>query len=60
VKQFVGYIDKHIVSLDDWLTVLHSITFVDLQLIHKILVYLHIMHLLKSSIAPRGLNRHAI
>ena len=32
MKQFVGYIDKHIVSLDDWLTVHHSITLADLQL----------------------------
>jgi len=35
--------------LDDWLTVHHSITLVDLLLMHKILVYLHIIHLLKSS-----------
>jgi len=35
--------------LDDWLTVHHSITFFISNLMHKILVYLHIIHLLKSS-----------
>jgi hypothetical protein len=36
-------------SLYDWLTVHRSITLVDLQLMHRILIYLHIIHLLKSS-----------
>jgi len=36
-------------DLDDWLTVHRSITLFDLQLDEKILIYLHIIHLLKSS-----------
>jgi hypothetical protein len=36
-------------SLDDWLTVHRSITLFDLQLDAQILIYLHIIHLLKSS-----------
>jgi hypothetical protein len=37
-------------NLDDWLTVHRSITLVDLQLdAKKNLIYLHIIHLLKSS-----------
>jgi hypothetical protein len=35
--------------LDDWLTVHRSNTLVDLQLEAQILIYLHIIHLLKSS-----------
>ena len=38
-----------IANRHDWLTVHRSITLVDLNLMHKILVYLYIIHLLKSS-----------
>ena len=36
-------------NLDDWLTVHCNITLVISNLMHKILIYLHIIHLLKSS-----------
>jgi len=36
-------------SLDDWLTVHRSIPWLISNLMHKILIYLHIIHLLKSS-----------
>ena len=36
-------------DFDDWLTVHRSITLFDLQLDAQILIYLHILHLLKSS-----------
>ena len=35
--------------IDDWLTVHRSITLIDLQLDVQILIYLHIIHLLKYS-----------
>jgi hypothetical protein len=35
--------------LDDWLTVHHSITLFDLQLDAQNFIYLHVIHLLKSS-----------
>jgi hypothetical protein len=44
------YGPKHVGAiLNDWLTVHYSVTLVDLRLDVKILVYLHIIHLLKSS-----------
>jgi len=38
-----------LICLDDWLTVHRSITLFDLQLDAQILIYLYIIHLLKSS-----------
>jgi hypothetical protein len=44
--------------LGDWLTVHRSITLVDLQLDVKILIYLHIIHLLKSSTCFKHYSAH--
>ena len=48
------------VGFDDWLTVHRSITLSDLQLDAQILIYLHIIHLLKASTCFEHYSAHLL